>query len=268
MFNARVALPLCITWLLLSCTTCAFAVPIKTELNKRSITISAGEWPPFLSESLPFEGVVAHLIKDIFSEAGIQANFTFLPWGRAYHDTYNGKYAATAVWMFSKDRVKNYNYSDAVLREKFVFFYKKDNHFEWHNFHDLRGLIIGGGLNYSYGPEFDKAVAEDIFDLSQVSSTEQNFRRLSAGRIDAFAQEINIGYHILNNQLPELAEAITHHPQPILLNNSFLLFPNNAEQSSELLKIFNLHLQQFKQDGRYQAYFKGLEQGDYHPIKP
>ncbi|MGO2372574.1 transporter substrate-binding domain-containing protein [Pseudoalteromonas sp. KG3] len=268
MFNARVTLSLCFTWLLLCSTSNVLAVPMKSTLDTKSIAISAGEWPPFLSESLPYQGVAAHLIKDIFNEAGIQVHFTFLPWGRAYHDTYNGKYAATAVWMHSKERVNNYNYSDALLSEKFVFFYKKDNHFEWHNFNDLRGLIIGGGLSYSYGPKFDKAVAEGIFDLSQVSSTEQNFRRLSAGRIDAFAEEINIGYHTLYNQHPELADTITHHPHPILLNNSFLLFPNNAEQSEELLQIFNLHLKQFRQDGRYQAYFKGLEQGDYRLSKP
>lgn len=125
MFNVRVTLSLCFTWLLLCSTSNVLAVPMKSTLDTKSIAISAGEWPPFLSESLPYQGVVAHLIKDIFNEAGIQVNFTFLPWGRAYHDTYNGKYAATAVWMHSKERVNNYNYSDALLSEKFVFFIKK-----------------------------------------------------------------------------------------------------------------------------------------------
>lgn len=268
MSNARLICSLCGAWLLFFSTASTLAVPTNANPSFKNIEISTGEWPPFLSESLPYQGAVAHLIKDIFKESGIQVKFTFLPWGRAFHDTYNGKYAATAVWMYSEERTTNYNYSDAVLSEKFVFFYKKDNHFEWHDFDDLRGLIIGGGLSYSYGPKFDKAVADGLFDLSQVSSTEQNFRRLSAGRIDAFAEEINVGYHTLNNQHPELVDITTHHPKPILENKSFLLFPNNTEQSNELLKIFNLHLQQFKRDGRYQAYFKGLEQGDYRPSKP
>ncbi|MGS0536346.1 substrate-binding periplasmic protein [Pseudoalteromonas sp. SaAl2] len=247
-------------------TSPLLAVPIVANSNLKTINISAGEWPPFLSESLPHQGAVAHLIRDIYAEAGMQVNFTFLPWGRAYHDTNNGKYDATAVWMHSKERENAYYYSDAVLNERFVFFYQQKNHFDWQSIADLKGLIIGGGLSYSYGAAFDQAIENGVFALSRVGTTEQNFRRLAIGRIDVFAEEISVGYHTLNSQAPELIKDITHHSKPLLINTSFLLFPNKVEQSEKLLQIFNLHLAQFKQDGRYQAYFKGLEQGDYLPL--
>ncbi|MGO2477054.1 MAG: substrate-binding periplasmic protein [Pseudoalteromonas sp.] len=235
------------------------------ELNTDIITleISAGEWPPFLSNALPHQGVVAHLISDIYSEAGIKVNFTFLPWSRAYHDTLQNKYAATAVWMHSPDRTPDYLYSDAVLSEKFVFFYNKKSDFDWQQLTDLNGLLLGGGLGYSYGPKFDKALAKGGFDMSRVNSTEQNFRRLALGRIDAFAEEQSVGYYILNHQLPELADDITHHTKPLLINKSFLLFPKNTANSEKLLSTFNQQLVKFKQSGRYDTYFKGLEQGDY-----
>ncbi|MCQ8878007.1 transporter substrate-binding domain-containing protein [Pseudoalteromonas shioyasakiensis] len=243
------------------------AVPAVVNPNLKTINISAGEWPPFLGESLPYQGVVAHLIRDIFAQAGIQVHFTFLPWGRAYHDTNNGKYDATAVWMHSKDRTNAYLFSNAVLSEQFVFFHLKKNDFDWRDLNDLRGLIIGGGLNYSYGPVFDQAIEKNTFELSRVSSTEQNFRRLSVGRIDIFAEEKNVGYYTLNNQHPELADTITHHPTAFLTNESFVLFPKNTEQSEQLLTTFNHYLLQFKQDGRYQAYFEGLQKGDYQLAK-
>ncbi|WP_064435538.1 MULTISPECIES: substrate-binding periplasmic protein [Pseudoalteromonas] len=228
-----------------------------------TLELSAGEWPPFMSESLPHQGVVAHLISDIFAQAGIKVSFTFLPWSRAYHDTVNGKYAATAVWMLSEARTKIYLYSEPVLSEKFVFFYQKQHHFDWKNIADLKGLLLGGGLGYSYGTEFDNALEKELFEMSRVGSTEQNFRRLAMGRIDAFAEEQSVGYYALNNQLPELANVISHHPKPLLINKSFLLFPKNSVYSKELLAIFNHHLLQFKQTGRYQAYFEGLGKGDY-----
>lgn len=252
---------------LFCCTSPLLAVPIAANSNLKTINISAGEWPPFLSEALPHQGVVAHLIRDIFAEAGMQVNFTFLPWGRAYHDTNNGKYDATAVWMHSNERESIYHYSDAVLNEKFVFFYQQKNHFDWQNIADLQGLIIGGGLSYSYGPAFDQAIEDGVFALSRVATTEQNFRRLAIGRIDIFAEEISVGYHTLNSQSPELIKYITHHSKPLLNNTSFLLLPNKIEKSKKLLKIFNSNLAQFRQDGRYQAYFKGLEQGDYLPLR-
>ncbi|GAB2916912.1 substrate-binding periplasmic protein [Rheinheimera gaetbuli] len=249
---------------LLSHFTCLAATTQSAEhTHLTELQISAGEWPPFLSESLPHQGVVAHLIRDIFAQAGYQVSFSFLPWARAYHDTANGKYAATAVWMLAEDRTKDFLYSEPVLSEQFVLFHLKQRRFEWQQLTDLRGMLLGGGLGYSYGPAFDEALNNRVFKMSRVGSTEQNFRRLAAGRIDVFAEEISVGYHTLNHQLPELADAISHHPKPLLVNQSFLLLPHNSPDSAKLLALFNLHLQQFKHSGRYQSYFDRLAQGGY-----
>lgn len=230
-----------------------------------TLNISTGEWPPFLSESLPHQGVIAHLITDLFAQANIKVNFTFLPWPRAYHDTINDKYAATAVWMFEQQRTEDYFYSEPVLNERFVFFYHKKRPFDWQNLNDLKGLLLGGGLAYSYGEEFDKALQAGLFDMSRVSTTEQNFKRLAMGRIDAFAEEKSVGYHILAGQLPTIKNAIVHHPRPLLINKSFVMFPKNNEYSKQWLEIFNQQLLKFKQNGRYQTYFDALENGAYQP---
>ncbi|WP_288986014.1 transporter substrate-binding domain-containing protein [uncultured Pseudoalteromonas sp.] len=237
----------------------------KAANHHAALNISTGEWPPFLSESLPHKGVVAHLITDIFAQANIKVNFTFLPWPRAYHDTINDKYAATAVWMFEQQRAEDYFYSEPVLNERFVFFYHKQRPFDWQNLNDLKGLLLGGGLAYSYGEEFDKALQAGLFDMSRVSTTEQNFKRLAMGRIDAFAEEKSVGYHILAGQLPTIKNAIVHHPRPLLINKSFVMFPKNNKHSKQRLEIFNRQLLKFKQSGRYQAYFDALDNGAYQP---
>ena len=237
----------------------------KNHTITTSINMSAGEWPPFLSKDLPHQGVVAHLITDIFAQANIKVNFTFLPWPRAYHDTINDKYAATAVWMFEPQRTDDYLYSDPVLNERFVFFYHKQHPFDWQSIKDLKGLLLGGGLAYSYGKEFDKAEKEGVFDMSRVSTTEQNFKRLAMGRIDAFAEEQSVGYFTLTSKLPKLVDSISHHSKPLLINQSFLLFPKNNKNSQQLRSIFNQQLEKFKQTGRYQTYFDALNNGAYQP---
>jgi polar amino acid transport system substrate-binding protein len=272
MFLVKLVCRTCFTCLLLMMiSNTSKATPIETspENNGDSITItlSAGEWPPFLSESLPHQGVVAHLISDIFAQAGINVRFTFLPWPRAYHDTANNKYAATAVWMFEKERANIYFYSEPVLSEQFVFFYQKQRHFDWRKLSDLKGLLLGGGLGYSYGAEFDEALAAEDLEVSRVGTTEQNFQRLALGRIDAFAEEKSVGYHVLINQLPGIIGSISHHPKPLLINNSFLLFPKNNPDSEKLLNIFNSELLKFRHSGRYQLYFKALKHGAYRPFK-
>ena len=243
------------------------AIQPKDEQSTHTTTlnISTGEWPPFMSESLPHQGVIAHLITDLFAQANIKVNFTFLPWPRAYHDTINDKYAATAVWMFEQQRTEDYFYSEPVLNERFVFFYHKQRPFDWQNLNDLKGLLLGGGLAYSYGEEFDKALQAGLFDMSRVSTTEQNFKRLAMGRIDAFAEEKSVGYYILASKLPNLFSSINHHPKALLINQSFMMFPKNNKYSKQRLEIFNQQLLKFKQNGLYQAYFDALDNGAYQP---
>jgi len=253
--------------MLLCLSYSSHAVPSFAASKVNTIEICAGEWPPFLSESLPEQGVIAHLIRDVFAQANIKVNFTFLPWGRAFHDTKKQKYAATAVWMFEQDRANSFLYSEAVLNERFVFFHLQSRPFDWRSVNDLKDLILGGGLAYSYGAEFDKALEAGIFEISRVNSSVQNFKRLTMNRIDVFAEEQSVGYHVLNNELADIANKITHHPKPLLINQSFLLFPKEGGKSQQLLNIFNQHLAEFKKDGRYQSYFNGLDRGDYRPAK-
>ena len=247
----------------------SYSAPVEGTSEENStkqinIEISAGEWSPFLSNTLPHKGVIAQLITDVFAQANIKASLTFLPWPRAYHDTLNHKYAATAVWMYEQKRSVDYLYSEPVLSERYVLFYKVKSQHNWQSLTDLKGLLIGGGLGYSYGKQFDKAIKDGVFTMSRVSTTEQNFKRLAMGRIDAFIAEQNVAYQILHNKLPELASSISHHPKAVLVNKSFVLFPKNNPNSVKLLTIFNRELLKFKHTGRYKAYFNKLSHTAYN----
>jgi polar amino acid transport system substrate-binding protein len=230
-----------------------FAEEPKTHID---IQISAGDWPPFLSESLPGQGIVASLIRDVFYEVGYRVEFVFLPWNRAYQVAAVGEYSATGVWMFKQDRTDDFLYSDPVLDEKFVLFHLKESEFEWNDFSDLSGKVIGGGLGYSYGPMFDKALEEGVFELIRVPKVEQNLRMLAAGRVDLYAEELSVAKYNMLKNTPELTDLISYHPKPISINQSFLLFPKDAPQSRKLIELFNERLKIYRQDGRYDEYFE------------
>jgi polar amino acid transport system substrate-binding protein len=254
MFWTRVLANLMLMLLMMLMSTSITAQ--QTEKPLPPLKISAGEWPPFLGEHLPDNGTAAVLIRELFANAGYRVEFHFLPWARAYHDTAAGRYDATAIWMFAENRLSDYLYSDAVLEEKFVLFHLKQRPLAWKTLADLKNLQLGGGLGYSYGPAFDQALARGELTVTRVNSTEQNFRRLLAGRIDAFGEEIQVGYHVLQNMPKELAAQITHHPTPLLRNQSFLLFPKQSAASERLNKLFNQQLAKVKKSGRYPQFFQ------------
>lgn len=229
--------------------------------DDRQLSISVGDWPPFFVENEPGQGNVARLVRDIFAEEGYEVEFHFLPWKRAYREAANGRHDATAIWMYAASRQEDFVYSEPVMRERFVLFHRKDSPIDWNQISDLSGLQLGGSNGYSYGPRFDKAVKNKILDVEWVASTELNFRRLLFGRIDAFPEEIHVGYYILRREMdPSEARKITHHPQPISENESFLLFPAGEPKTARLLKIFNRGLKAFRDDGRYNTYFDSRPQ--------
>lgn len=224
--------------------------------DERQLSISVGDWPPFFVESELGQGSVARLVTDIFAEAGYEVEFHFVPWKRAYREAAAGRHDATAIWMYAADREEDFVFSDPVMNERFVLFYRKDTPFEWNRMEDLSDLRLGGSIGYSYGESFDNAVGNDVIDVEWVASTELNFRRLLFGRIDAFPEEINVGYYILRRETdPDEAQMVTHHPRSISENESFLLFPTGEPETERLLKIFNRGLQEFRDDGRYDSYF-------------
>ena len=230
------------------------------------LKISVGDWPPYLASNLKHNGVVAHLISDLLADEGYRVSFQFLPWPRAYSSAAAGRFDATAVWMHKAEREADFLFSAALLDEQFVFFHLKSLPFDWQTFDDLTGMTLGGGLEYSYGPQFDAFLAQNKVKMERVSSDQQNFEKLLKERVVLYPQEMNVGYAALRSHFSPADQAkITHHPKPLLVNRSYLMLPKSLESSPELLARFNKRLQLYRDTGRYQAYFDNLQQGYYQP---
>ncbi len=223
---------------------------LPSQAMEKVIRISAGEWPPFVSHNLENKGYVAEMIKKVFATQGYHVEFVFLPWVRAYHEASEGKFDATAIWMYKPDRAKDFFFSDAVTQEEFVFFHHVDTPFNWVTLQDIEGQTLGGGLGYSYGSELDVLISSNNVNIERVASPQQNFMRLAHKRIDLFPEEVHIGYHFLAQLPPEIRNQITHHASPFLKNDSYLLFPKKSPQSLELLELFNQGLKEYQQSLR------------------
>ncbi|WP_445939898.1 substrate-binding periplasmic protein [Pseudomonas sp.] len=228
------------------------------------LNISVGDWPPYLSSDLKHNGVIAHLISDLFADEGYRVSFQFLPWPRAYSAAAAGRFDATAVWMHKDEREADFLFSAPLLDEQFVFFHLKSLPFDWRRFDDLTGMTLGGGLEYSYGPGFDAFLAENKVKMERVSNDQQNFDKLLKERVVLYPQEMNVGYAALRSHFsPEDQAKITHHPKPLLVNLSYLMLPKSLKGSPALLERFNKRLQRYRESGRYQRYFDDLKQGKY-----
>lgn len=256
---------MCCKWLL---ATLVLLTGVYAQAAERpelpELQISVGDWPPYLSSELKHNGVIAHLISDVMADEGYRVTFRFLPWPRAYADAAAGKYQASAIWMHKAEREADFLFSAPVLNEQFVFFHLKSLPFDWRSFNDLKGMKLGGGLEYSYGPEFDAYIATGNVQMERVPSDAQNFGKLLRERVVLYPQEINVGYAALRNHFsPAEIAKITHHRKALLNNLSYLMLPKKLPGSQALLERFNRRLQLYRDNGRYQQYLDDLQQGKY-----
>ena len=251
-------------WIRLTSLVCLLLTGSALADSRPQLQISVGDWPPYLSSELKHNGVIAHLISDVFADEGYRVSFRFLPWPRAYADAAAGKFDASAVWMHKREREVDFLFSAPLLEEQFVFFHLKSLPFDWQQLSDLSGMTLGGGLEYSYGPSFDDFLASGQIQMERVASDRQNFEKLLKERIVLYPQEFNVGYAALHSQfsVTEIAK-VTHHPKPLLNNLSYLMLPKSLAGSPALLERFNRRLQSYRDSGRYQRYFDNLHRGYY-----
>lgn len=221
----------------------------KTNIQQqKTVIICAGDWPPFVSKGLEGYGFAAQIITAAFEIQGYQVEYQFYPWSRTYHKAQKGECDATAIWMHTQERAKQFFFSSAISNEEFVFFYNVDQPFDWQELEDITGLKLGGGLEYSYGPELDKMIEENKVEISRMKDTEQNLLQLAHQRIDIVPEEVHIGYHKLERLPTELRTKITHHPRSFSENSNYLMFPKSNQGSEELVGIFNCGLERWKRE--------------------
>lgn len=219
-----------------------------------SISISVGEYPPYISESLPYYGIAAQIVSEAFAKEGIEVHYVFVPWNRALRMTENNDTDASLLWVITEEREKIYLFSDIVITGKAVFFYQKNFAFDWTDYYDLEGLRFGGLSSASY-PWLDECRSLGInLSIDLVQSDKQNFGKLLLGRIDLFSLDLLVGsYLLLHEFTSEERNNTTYHKKVIEEWDYRLLFSRhiNTNRNIELISKFNSGIAELIDSGRY-----------------
>jgi len=220
-----------------------------------TLTLSVGEYPPFDSPDLPHQGLIPRIVTEAFRLEGIDVEYTFMPWPRAYAESNEGRVNGTVQWLYSEQRAQEHYYSDPIMEESYVWFHLKRNSFDWQTFDDLKGLSVGARQGFTYSAEFYQAEDSGELDVSMVSSNQQNLDMLFNDRIDVFIEQLDVGYFgILQHYYGKGSQQFTHHPKPIFTKQNHLLLSRQHEESPYYLEKFNKGLKRLKASGELQQY--------------
>ncbi len=235
-------------------------------ITEETLRLTVGEWAPFHSKKLKFNGVVSRVITEAFALKGIRVNYDFFPWARAIEYAKYGDWDGCAPIARTPKRGPHYYWShEPVYGEAVVFFHLKSYTFDWNSINNLKSIEMGATIGYSiYGKKFIDAEKQGKLLVERVPSDLINFRKLLIGRIQIFPMSLDVGYQILQENFTQKdIQLITYHPKTLENTIYYLVLSKKIEKNKGLMTLFNKGFERLKASGKYNQYFEESRRGDY-----
>ncbi|MTW13543.1 transporter substrate-binding domain-containing protein [Pseudoduganella eburnea] len=163
-----------------------------------AVRLASDEWPPYVSASLPDNGVSGAYASAVFARLGSALTIDYFPWKRTMEVGMNdARYAGLlAVWR-TPQRDTQCHFSAPIGITMTVLAYLKEAPVIASTVRDLRDAQIGTVAGYSNGEEFDGLVRRGVLHVQEGVNDETNLRKLLSKRFDAMVIEKRVLRHLL-----------------------------------------------------------------------
>jgi polar amino acid transport system substrate-binding protein len=216
-----------------------------------SVTLSAYEFPPLIGQSLPFGGILTHIVRESFKLGGVEANFVFLPNNRAIAGVMRGLYDGTYGWTHTQERDQALLFSrNAIHQNRNVFFQRAGETYEWRNLADLKAYKIGDTLGNFYSDEFTAFRDVPGVRVEEAGGDLANMKKLLSGHIDLFPTEEEVGrYLILRNFSSEEQQRLIAQTQVLSILPVYVVINRTVPNAAELIERFDRGYEWLKESG-------------------
>ncbi|WP_018692094.1 substrate-binding periplasmic protein [Algicola sagamiensis] len=230
-----------------------------SELKK--VSLAVGEWPPFIASKPSLQGICVNILSEAFKTQGIEVMFEFTSWKEAFENAKNAKIDGTPLWFYTKERAKQFYYSEPIITHKIVFFHLKDHEeAQWTTWKDLAKYRFVGTVGYLFSPKISPAFEDKTLTLHRTVNDEVGLRMILKRKADYTINDIDVGYYLIRTLLKEKdASAFSHTKKPIddEVTSHFLVSRKHVESHSQrVLKAINAGLKEIKSTGRYDELLK------------
>ncbi len=234
------------------------ALPIHAA---EDISLTNGEWSPYLGQNLPHHGVASRIVEEAFALEGIGVRWQFYPWARALRHAEIGKSDGSAIWLRSPEREQAFYVSDPVVESGYYLFHRKDHPIDWREVGDLQALRIGAAIDYDYGPAFQQAEQQGRLKVQRLSSEKQGLHMLLADRLDVFPIDKVVAFDMLYSHFSrEERERLSFHPVPLRSDSLHLLLSRKVPGNAERMARFNRGLKTLQDSGKVSQYLLEIQQ--------
>ena len=222
---------------------------------KETVTISTSQWSPYITSVSPQYGSMSTIINEAFNHVGIEVEYVFLPWARAYEGARTGEVDATSYWYKDEKHEQDFLYSDPLTTDEMVFFRLKNNTKpNWRQLRDFDDLSIGLTRGYTYTQAMWGYAEKNKNNVYIVGSDRQNLKMLMLGRVDIIPMQKDVGLHLIHSMFSQhQAQKVEILSPPLSVRTGHLLFPKANKNSQKLMLLFNQGLAKLRGSGRLEV---------------
>ena len=217
-----------------------------SEKTTSVLTLVVDNYPPYIDELSPEQGVLSQLVKQAFATAGVATTLSFQPWPKVPVVAAQSGYASF-LWFKTPELEQDWLFSEPIVELRQMLITTTDFKAELKRFDEFRPYRLGVTKGYFYGPEF-AAVRAD-FRLTEAVSDYASLQNLLAGRVD-FVLMDPIVAQLMWQQLPVKAAKLRFLAKPLLTAQpAYLVCSRNFLPCHAVIQSFNQALLQLQQTG-------------------
>lgn len=211
----------------------------------RTVHLVTTEYPPFMGEKLPGQGLVMRIATAAMERSGYTVKTTFMPWARAMDMTRAGAADGIAGAWRTPERELSLAYTNTVTSTRIGLFKRADNPFRYETLADLKPYTIGVVRGYANPVAFDEAHLK----TEEATDDETNLRKLAGHRLQFVLIEKAVAQGLLKSSLPQLKSSVVWMEPAINVLPLYVAFSRNVKNHDELLAAFNAGLESLRKDG-------------------
>ena len=210
--------------------------------------VHSGNWPPYSDQGLPQQGLAVDLVTTALQRAGHRTRVRVDTLDRILEGGRIGVYDVFATPWYSEARDQYLAFSDPYLDSRIRFIMRRDRNFEFNDFDDLQGMMIGVVKDYAYDEKFNES--RDLIKISERNLI-QNLLKLLQGRLDLTLDDELVLQYEINRYLPNSRDELEMLPEPLAVRGIHIGVSRENPKHAQIVADFNKAIVEMKKDGSY-----------------
>ncbi len=219
---------------------------LQTAEANEMLKLVSGHWPPYVEKGAPGGGAAIDLVSRILKRAGYDTVASIDSWPRSLQGSEIGIYDVLATAWFTKDRNRELQFSDPYYENITRFIKRRDRPIRFHNYADLKNLLIGVVAGRDYGEKFDRAQG---FVRIAKSHVIENLLLMQQGRIDLTLGDEWVIRHELTQYFPNAVKEFEFLSKPVSRRELRIAVSRTRPDHAQIIPAFNKTLAAMKADG-------------------